>query len=491
MPQIIEVPNYGQVEFPDDMTDEQIVAAIKQNAMGYKRTAEPETFDPSEGMSRTDKFLAGAGKGMTDLARGAGQMLGMVSDADIAESRKRDAALMDSGYATAGNIVGQAAPLTLAALIPGANTYAGAALIGAGAGAAQPIIEDESRLANIAFGAAGGVAGQKVGNVIGKKIGDKVAANALAKQQNVTRDETLKAAQSAGFKVPRSMYNPTFMSNRLESFGGKAATSQQASASNQNVVNSMARKALDLPDSAPLSVSAVEKVRTSAYAPYREVAKISKGAANALEQLKQARADTNAWFASYNRSANPEHLAKAKEFRELADVAESVIEDYATKAGKGNLVRELADARKMIAKTYTVERAMNKATGDINPRVLARMFEKGTPLSDGLDEIGRFASAFPRVAQPTSQSAGAGISALEPIAAAGYSVAGQLATGDPMGAIAGGVPLLRGPSRSLALSRMMQSQPQYGGNMLRLLNASSPSLPYLGTVGGGLLGANY
>ena len=100
--------------------------------------AKPETFDPTEGMSRTDKFLAGAGKGMTDLARGAGQMLGMVSDADIAESRKRDAALMNSGYAQAGNIVGQAAALAPAALIPGANTYVGASLIGAGAGAARP-----------------------------------------------------------------------------------------------------------------------------------------------------------------------------------------------------------------------------------------------------------------------------------------------------------------------------------------------------------------
>lgn len=36
MPQMIEVPNYGMVEFPDDMSDTQIVAAIKKNALGYK-----------------------------------------------------------------------------------------------------------------------------------------------------------------------------------------------------------------------------------------------------------------------------------------------------------------------------------------------------------------------------------------------------------------------------------------------------------------------
>ena len=32
---IIEVPNYGQVEFPDGMSDEEIVAAIKKSALGY------------------------------------------------------------------------------------------------------------------------------------------------------------------------------------------------------------------------------------------------------------------------------------------------------------------------------------------------------------------------------------------------------------------------------------------------------------------------
>lgn len=138
--------------------------------LAAQQPATPETFDPTEGMSRTDKFLAGVGKGMTDLARGAGQMLGMVSDADIDEVRKRDAALMDSGYAQAGNIIGQAAALAPAALIPGANTYAGAALMGAGAGALQPVTEDESRLAHTILGAGGGVAGQAVGNKLARVL---------------------------------------------------------------------------------------------------------------------------------------------------------------------------------------------------------------------------------------------------------------------------------------------------------------------------------
>lgn len=43
MPQIIEVPGQGAVEFPDGMTDDQIVAAIKRNSLQPKR--EPSMLD--------------------------------------------------------------------------------------------------------------------------------------------------------------------------------------------------------------------------------------------------------------------------------------------------------------------------------------------------------------------------------------------------------------------------------------------------------------
>jgi hypothetical protein len=445
--------------------------------------------NPTEGNNFAENALIGVGKGMTDIYQGGKQALGYATEQDVAEKRALDAPLMDTAGGNVGNIVGQAAALAPTVLIPGANTYAGAALIGAGTGAFQPVGEGESRLVNAGLGAAGGVAGQKVGNVISKKIGDKVATQAMLKSQNATRDATLKASQDAGFDIPRSMYKPTFMSNRIESLGGKAAVKQQASANNQSVVNSFARKALGLPDDAPLSISAVEGVRKSAYKPYEEIADMSAGAKNALKDLKQYRAEAKGWFNAYNRSARPDDLAKAQDLQQLADVAESVIDDYAKSAGRPELLGQLADARKTIAKTYTIERAMNRATGDINPRVLGRLFEKGKPLSDGLDEIGRFASAFPQISQPTSQSAGAGISALEPVSGAIYGMAGQAISGNPAGVLAGGIPLLRGPARSLALSEMMKSQPQYGGILMNSANRVAPALPYLGTYGG-ILGAN-
>jgi hypothetical protein len=60
MPQIIEVPGHGQVEFPDGMTDEQIVSAIRSNMPKQK--------------GATRGALGMAGDSVAGLARGAGSI---------------------------------------------------------------------------------------------------------------------------------------------------------------------------------------------------------------------------------------------------------------------------------------------------------------------------------------------------------------------------------------------------------------------------------
>ena len=80
MPQIIDVPNQGLVEFPDGMSDADIVKAIKRTSMDY---AKPQKVDPTEGMSTGQKLLAGVGKGFVDVGRGIGQRLGLVEQESI------------------------------------------------------------------------------------------------------------------------------------------------------------------------------------------------------------------------------------------------------------------------------------------------------------------------------------------------------------------------------------------------------------------------
>lgn len=118
----------------------------------------PAKIDPTEGMSGFSKFAAGAGKAIYDVGRGVGQLAGVVSEQDVADARKRDEALMNTGAGMAGNIVGNVGMYAPLALVPGANTVAGGALVGAASGALQPTAEGESRLANAAIGGVTGAA---------------------------------------------------------------------------------------------------------------------------------------------------------------------------------------------------------------------------------------------------------------------------------------------------------------------------------------------
>jgi hypothetical protein len=149
-----------RVTAPDGASRDDALARVQ--ASYNKPSLAPMNVDPTEGMSGTDKFLAGAGKGMTDVVRGLGQVAGVVNRDDIDEVKKRDAPLMNTGAGTAGAIAGNMAATAPLALIPGAGTLAGASAIGAGQGLVSPVGTEDSRLANAGLGAAGGAAGVAV-----------------------------------------------------------------------------------------------------------------------------------------------------------------------------------------------------------------------------------------------------------------------------------------------------------------------------------------
>lgn len=121
----------------------------------------PMTFNASGGLRGPgEKFLIGAGKGLSDLAMGTGQALGLVDQPTIDQRKQRDMPIEQSGLGQAGKVVSQTAAFIPTAWVPGANTYTGSALIGAGIGATQPVGSDQSRLSNALIGAGAGVAGR-------------------------------------------------------------------------------------------------------------------------------------------------------------------------------------------------------------------------------------------------------------------------------------------------------------------------------------------
>lgn len=426
---------------------------------GYILKAPEKPADPTG--SFMENVAAGAGKAVVDAGRGLRQIASNVPllnrldalnpekvQAEIDESRKLDAPLMRTGGGVTGNILGNVA---MTAAIPGASSVGGATAIGAGLGAVQPVAEGESRLLNTAIGAGSGAAGQVVGRKVAQVIGRKTAESLDDAQRvaaaNSARDTTLAAGREAGYVVPPSQAGGGVLSRSLEGLSNKANVAQTASSRNQSVTNDLARKALGLADDAPINEATMRAVRAEAAQAYQAVEGLPRvlwdqefeRGVNALARNKLGGVTSNPADDAINGlmselRANPAWSGQAlvsdiKNLREMAkanlnaaeraggDVGKSALGKAQMKAAElledlaernlslngvpQNLISNFRDARRLIAKTYTVENAILEGGGNVSARKLAAALNRGAPLEGELATAARFANAFPKAAQDT------------------------------------------------------------------------------------------
>lgn len=208
--------SHYRIEGPDDADPSDIIKQVTDvhgshsydtdgqgNVIG--RTGSPAAVaaqSPTSGMSTFDKFRTGYGKAAVDLGRGVGQMTGITSRQDVADSRQRDAPLMQTTAGKVGDLTGSIANFIPTAAIPGANTLAGAAAIGAGAGLLQPSTSTGETLANTGMGAVSAPAGLLLGRGAGVAYnsGKSLVQPFFGKGQQAIAARTLQAA--AGDQAP-------------------------------------------------------------------------------------------------------------------------------------------------------------------------------------------------------------------------------------------------------------------------------------------------
>jgi hypothetical protein len=467
----ITAPNGKRYQITGEGSQEEALAHFQKR---YESTFDPSEVDPispefkdkygptaprSTGLltsaAEYRDILAGAGKAFVDLGRGAGQLLGLVSNEDVQASRERDAPLMETGEGRVGNIVGGIAATAPALAIPGANTVAGAAAIGGAYGALQPSTSTKERLTNTAVGGivGGGTqyVGQKIASFLGTKIANKAAKAVTERSQNAVRDATLAEARKAGYVVPPSTTNPTALNRLAESVSGKAATQQTAAVRNQAVTNRLIRQDLGLGDNAPITKESLEGLRKHAGNIYKavkssgevavdsqylddlakltesvdEVAKdfpdanVAAGkeinelvdtllrdnfkAGSAVEYTKQLRYAASANLA---HGADPTRRALGLAQRDAAGALEEMVFRHLKQTGRGQLADRFEKARVLIAKTYTVEGALNPSTGNVVATSLGRELKRGKPLTGGIATAAKFAQAFPKAAREITESPG-------------------------------------------------------------------------------------
>lgn len=355
---------------------------------------------------------------------------------------------MSTGLPAATTVAQKAVDLAL-------RTGGGAITGAASAGAVNP--EDAGAGAFI-----GGVAPSVIraagtaGSAMGSSMADKLAKKLQEYQASAPKRMSIESSINAGYVIPPATVDPSYINRLMESISGKQATQQIASSKNTQVTGDLARQALGLAPDVPLSRSTLEGVRKSAGGAYADVAALSPAAQADLEALKVARNEATGWFSAYNRSARPDDLAKAKAARALGEQLEQSLEQHAQQAGKPELIPALRDARKQIAKSYTVERGLNDASGEVDARVIGRILEKGAPLTDELETIGRFGSAFPTVAKTGQQVGSPDTHNLKSIASMLMGGGGAAALG-PAGLAGAAIPFAAPPvARSIMFRKGAQ-----------------------------------
>ena len=486
------------IEGPEGATPQQLSQVAQEHL-------DRELYSPIKGMSGTEKFLVGTGKAFSDIGTGIKQRISELANIgapsgqtdiqkQVSETRQLDAPLMQTGSGLAGDVFGNMAILASTARVPGVNTYRGAAALGGLAGLLQPTASHGETAINTGAGALLAPVAQAAGNKIAGLFTPKIQP--LAEKTNVD-------LQSKGFVFPPSQVKPdSLIGQAAESFAGKISTKQLAATKDQELVNTLAAKAIGLPAGVEVTPTAITAAKKEAGAAFDAVENLSPDAKTAVTAWKEANSNANRAWKYYLRNPNPppSDLKAAQALSKEARDWFGEIESAATQAGRSELVPELQAARVRYAKIGAVERAMNEATGTIDARILGKA--AGSKATDELATIREFAKSHPTLTQTPEKRGGfLGASPLTWAASGLLGSAGGLAGGltsvDPGGMtfnhqnamLPGGLmallPFMRAPVRQAILSQAYQkymANPQTG-----LLNAMVPgtssvaqsTLPYI------------
>lgn len=351
------------------------------------------------------------------------------------------------------------------------------------------------------------------------KVGAATAPSAAKVAADAAKLESARTAGAAGYVLPPADIPGTGVVTRaLGGLSGKIKTAQVASERNQVVTDKLARKALGLDEGAELTADVLQGLRKKAGGAYEvvrgsgevtsdpaflqtldRIASVSKGAARSFPGLKENGVEDLIAAVRQPKFDAGDAIDATMLLREQADKAfrqgdttvgraaktaatalEDQLERHLTASGNPDAVKAFQEARKQIAKTYTVQKALNPETGGVTAAKLAKDLEKGRPLSGELEQVARVSSAFPKATQMLKEAPGS-TSPLD------WLFAATAGMGHPLGAAS---VLARPAAREAILSRpaqsMMMKPPGPPGPVRQLidregLTAIGRALPVLGS----------
>lgn len=475
---------------PGDMIADALLGDRKANVAGLVSGQQP--------MSRNEERRANIDKGLTSL-------VGSDPNSGLYQTGKIGAEIAG----TAG--VGPALASTLLRAAPAASPTAAklAEALATGGFRAGGATGVPGALIRAAGGAATGAASvgmvdpeqAKMGAVIGgglpavvKVLGAAGSATRGVLSGPAVPESTRKAVEAgrkSGYVIPPTQAKPTLVNRALEGAAGKLTTAQNASSKNQAITNRLVAEDLGLPPDEMITPEVLSIIRRNAGKAYEAVASTGtivpgKAYGDALDALTQPFLKASKDFpnskvpdvvARLDELRSPEFdassaVTKISEMRELADEAYKSGRPTIGKAYKGaakaledaidkhlqdvqapaELLDGFRSARQTIAKSYTVEKALNPSTGTIDARKLGSEIKKGKPLQDGMRKAGEFANTFEKAVQTPER-----MGSLPQVSPLDFGAVGTAAAVMQKPSVIGAL-LGRPIARSAALSPLVQNR---------------------------------
>jgi hypothetical protein len=241
------------------------------------------------------------------------------------------------------------------------------------------------------------------------KLMDKAAravSSQVAKRGDWAVIKTLSGANELGLIVDPTIYSDSWpKSMMMKLAGGSTKFQDTASRINYPRMTEAVEGILGVPAGTSFDRPFFLTTRMELGKSYEKIAAVSKQARSAVDDWKAANESVSVNAKAAASETNPkvriqyrEAAAKAKTD---ADNAFAVIQTEAYATGKGNLVNDLIESRKQLARMYAIKASVNEASGKIEyPGVWGEMYQAGARFDGNLEKLARLSAIMPEVLQP-------------------------------------------------------------------------------------------
>jgi hypothetical protein len=261
----------------------------------------------------------------------------------------------------------------------------------------------------ISFKRASMAAAEGGAGAVGMKLMDKAAravSSQVAKRGDWAVIKTLNGANELGLITDPTIYRDAWpKSMMMKLAGGSTKFQETASRINYPRMTKAVEGILGVPAKTSFDRPFFLNMRMKLGESYEKIAAVSKQARSAVDDWKSANesiaVNSKAAASETNPKVRIQYREAAAKAREDADKAFAVIQTEAYATGKGNLVDDLVQSRKQLARMYAIKASVNEFSGKIEyPEVWGEMLQAGARFDGNLEKLARLSAIMPEVLQP-------------------------------------------------------------------------------------------